>query len=214
MSLTALEGGNDTPPKRQQTTKAIKSKEPKITIGKKVVEIGHKQYIDAETGEVRDFNVVSMEEKDFNFQKLWLGHILEAIQEIGNAKMQVLMYLIQHRNKSNNAIIKTAEKMAQEIGITRQTVSQTLKILEEHNIIKRVTGAVYLNPDVIFKGSKNKRMNVLIEYHNVEDEQELTPLEEAIEKQKIKDKDSLLKRKAELEAELESLRNLDNDSNG
>lgn len=210
MNLQGLDGGNTSPRESLQTTKTIKSKETKTTIGKKLVEIGHKEYIDAETGEVRDFSVISMEDKDFNFQKIWLGHILEAIQEVGNAKMKVLMYLLANRNKSNNSIIKTAEKMGKEIGITRQTVSETLKILEQYNIIKRVTGAVYLNPDVIFKGSKNKRMGVILEYHGIDDNDEyenVTFLQDEVKKyQEIKKREDLKKREAELLAELADLR--------
>jgi hypothetical protein len=54
---------------------------------------GVTKYIHQETGVVEDFNVLSVEDCDANFQKIWLAHILTAIDEIGNAKMKILNYL-------------------------------------------------------------------------------------------------------------------------
>lgn len=197
-------GEEEDRPRRQQTIKRVRS------VARRTRLVGTQDMINATTGEIVECNIVQMEEKDFNFQKLWLGHILEAIDEIGNAKMKVLMYLLNKRDKGNNAVIRTAEGIAHDVGVSRQTVGETLKILEQHGIIKRVTGAVYLNPDVIFKGGKDKRLNVLLQYRELDDDDEQDePLQEQAHEMKQKNTPEYLKkRKARLLAELAELEEL------
>lgn len=133
---------------------------------KKVKVVGTQTYINAQTGEAEQFQVVSIEDRDAHFEKLWLGHILEAIDEIGNAKMRILTYLLKERHPATNQIIKTQREIAQETGISRATITDTLKALEEHDIIRRKTGVLFLNPNVVFKGAHNSRMRVLLEYQH------------------------------------------------
>lgn len=44
--------------------------------------IGTQQYINRDTGEIIDCQVMEIEERDANFQKFWIGHILAAVDEI------------------------------------------------------------------------------------------------------------------------------------
>ena len=134
---------------------------------------GITKYIHQDTGVVEDFNVLSIEDCDANFQKIWLAHILIAIDEIGNAKMQILNYLLKNRYLGNNTLIKTGREIAAETGVSYQTVVRTLQALEKHHIIKRKPGIIILNPDVMFKGSHKHRMNILIQYHHFAEGTEL-----------------------------------------
>ena len=123
--------------------------------------------------------------------------------------MKVLLYLINKREKANNMLAKTIKEIAKETGISEKTIIETLKILEEHKIIKRKTGVVILNPDVIFKGGPNKRLNVLLQYHNLDENQENETIisfqEEAEKRKNKKTTEEIIKRKAELLAELAEL---------
>lgn len=139
-------------------------KSAKVSNTKKTRVIGEEDYINSKTGEVQTFNVVEIQDVDANFEKLWLGHILTAIDEIGNAKMKILNYILENRERSNNSLIITIVELAEKTGVSRPTVTTTLQTLEKHGIIKRRTGAVILNPDVVFKGRHNHRMNVLYKY--------------------------------------------------
>ncbi|RIM63996.1 replication/maintenance protein RepL, partial [Staphylococcus arlettae] len=49
-------------------------------------------------------------------------------------------------------------------------VSKTLKILEEGNIIKRRTGALMLNPELLMRGDDQKQKYLLLEFGNFEQE--------------------------------------------
>lgn len=139
---------------------------------KKLKVIGTQQYVNVNTGEVEEFNVLSIEDKDINFNKIWIGHILEAIDEIGNAKMKILMYLISNRNTATNMVIKTIDEISKETETSKKTVIDTLKVLSRHDIIKRKTGVIFLNPNVVFRGRYNTRMKILLEYNILNEEKQ------------------------------------------
>jgi DNA-binding transcriptional regulator YhcF (GntR family) len=143
---------------------------------KKIRIIGTKQFLNPETNELEDFNVISQEEQDFNFDKLWIMQILLAIEEFGSQKMKLIMHLFSTRDRGNNTVLKTVRELAAETGINKNTINTTLEILKRNKIIKRKIGVIIINPDVIFKGGHNKRMNVLIQYRAIsQNEQEEKP---------------------------------------
>lgn len=137
-----------------------------VTTHKKVKVIGHETYIKQDTGELAEMQVVQIEERDANFHKLWLGHILQSIDLIGNQKTKLAFWILDNLN-SENQLIMTQRKIAEKSGISYQTVSLTLKALIESNfLIKINSGAYRVNPDVLFKGGKQDRLNVLLKYRN------------------------------------------------
>lgn len=138
--------------KRQQTT------------SKKVKVIGHREYTDNLTGEIQDMQVISVEDRDFNFHKLWLQHILNSIDLIGNQKTRLAFWLIDNLNKENQ-IIMTQRQIAEKTKMSLETVRQTLKALSESGFLHKIqSGAYRVNPDYIFKGTRNNRLTVAIEY--------------------------------------------------
>lgn len=141
-----------------------KPRTPRTPTARKAKIIGTKQYIDAETGEVINCQVAEIEERDANFTKFWLGNILAAVEEVSNAKMQLIWYLLRNMDYYNNTLLKTVQEIVDDSGISKQTVIETLKILEKYDIIRRKTGVVLLNPDVMFKGGTGKRRAVLLRY--------------------------------------------------
>ena len=46
---------------------------------KKVKVVGRAEYTNNSTGEVEDFQVVRLEDRDFNFHKIWLEHIINSL---------------------------------------------------------------------------------------------------------------------------------------
>jgi DNA-binding transcriptional regulator YhcF (GntR family) len=135
---------------------------------KKTKIVGTEQYINAATGSIEDFQVIRIEDADFNFDKFWVGQLLTAIDEFGSQKTKLLLYLIQNRERSNNAIIKTVRELEAATGISKDTICKTLKILETHGIIKRKTGVIFISPNVIFRGSHANRRRFLIDYSKTE----------------------------------------------
>lgn len=127
--------------------------------------VGKKTFIDRDTGEIIETQTV-LKYGDFDFDKLWLAHILDAVEQVGNKKMQVLMWLIKNRD-SDNRIFATFKQICDACGCHVHTLRGLIKALEETNVITRpARGQLRINPSVIFKGGHSKRMNVLIKYRD------------------------------------------------
>lgn len=139
---------------------------------KKVKVVGTQQYINANDGTVEDFQVMRIEERDFNFHKIWLEHIISSLDLIGNQKTRLAFWIIEHLDKENK-LTMTYRQIAEKSGISLDTVRVTMKSLMDSNFIERINqGAYRVNPDVIFKGGKTDRMNVLYQYQNIKKEEE------------------------------------------
>ena len=138
------------------------------TTTKKVKVIGREQRINPRTGEFEDFEVVSIEDRDFDFHKVWLESIINSMDLLGNQKTRLAFWIIQNLNKENQ-LVMTQRQIAEKSGISLKTVSVTMKSLLESNFLRKInSGAYCINPDVLFKGSKTGRMNVLIQYNSLE----------------------------------------------
>jgi hypothetical protein len=131
---------------------------------KKVKVIGAKTYIDHETGELQEMQIVSIEERDANFHKIWLSHVIQSLDIIGNQKIRLAFWLLDQMD-SENKIAMTQRQMAEGSSISLFTVKHTIKALLESNfLVKHNIGVYKINPDMIFKGSKDNRLNVMLSY--------------------------------------------------
>jgi hypothetical protein len=161
---------------------------------KKIKVIGKETYINRRTGEIEEFNVISVEERDANFSKIWLSHILEAVDELSNAKIKVMMHLISTRNPITNVIIETYDEIAKAANTSQRTVATTIQTLIEYDIIRRKTGTrgvLFLNPNVIFKGTRNNRLRVLIDYRELRPTEFKSHSEESEEQKKQEHKQAI-----------------------
>lgn len=135
---------------------------------KKVKVIGNQQYINNDTGELENFQVVSIEDRDFNFHKVWLEHIIQSLDLIGNQKTKLAFWIIDNLDRENK-LTMTYRQIAEHSGISYQTVSKTMQALIESNFLQTINrGAYRVNPNVLFKGTKNNRLNVLYQYKETE----------------------------------------------
>ena len=128
---------------------------------------GTQRYINAESGESVEMNVVEVRDGDNNFQKFWVANILAAVEALSSKKLKLVLYLIEKSAKNQNTIIATVAQIAQESNMSVPTVTRTLKVLEECDVIKRKPGVIWMNPDVVYKGSASGRVDVLMRYHSV-----------------------------------------------
>jgi DNA-binding transcriptional regulator YhcF (GntR family) len=144
------------------------------TTRKKVKVVGRETYIKQDTGEIKEMQVIDIEERDFNFHKVWLQHILNSIDLIGNQKTKLAFWIIENLN-SENQLIMTQRKISDKTGISLDTVRLTMKALMESNFLVKInSGAYMVNPDVLFKGGKSERANILLQYHAHQAEKEET----------------------------------------
>ena len=111
-----------------------------------------------------------IEDRDFNFHKVWLQNLIMSMDSIANQKLKLAFWIIDNLNKEN-MLVMTQRKIAEKTGISLPTVSKTIKLLCEPDgdevipfLQKINSGAYRVNPNVLFKGSHSNRMGVCFEY--------------------------------------------------
>jgi hypothetical protein len=140
---------------------------------------GERRLADLDTGET--FNaqeVVKSIDGDAGFDKIWLGTILELVEEVGTAKMRVLLWMLQNRD-GKNIVRATKDEIASATGAGRTTITELLAALRKANVISEVRRSVWrLNPNVIWKGQSHTRMSVLMHYQDEREEMQRDLFEE------------------------------------
>lgn len=132
---------------------------------KKVKIIGTQTYINANTGEIIDMEVSQIEERDFNFSKVWMRNFIAALDIVGNKKTKLCYWIVENINKEN-MLIGTLRDIAKRTNTSLETVRITMDILLDADFLRRKSQGVYIvNPDIIFKGGRGNRLNVLNQYN-------------------------------------------------
>jgi DNA-binding transcriptional ArsR family regulator len=128
---------------------------------------GEREFLDTATGEIFGAQVVAREvDGDAGFDKIWLGAILELVNEVGGQKYRVLLWLLQNRD-AKNVVRATKEEIASATGVARATITRLLAALRSADVISEVRRSVWrLNPNVVWKGQHHTRMSVLIQYRD------------------------------------------------
>lgn len=168
----------------------MEEKKEKIqTTSKKQKFVGVKTLVDETTGEEYPVQVNVIEDRDFNFHKVWLQNLIMSMDCIANQKLKLAFWIIDNLNREN-MLVMTQRKISEKTGISLPTVSKTIKLLCEAKdengedcipfLQKINSGAYRVNPDVLFKGSHSNRMGVCFEYinTNIENNKNLNQEEE------------------------------------
>lgn len=132
--------------------------------------VGAQEYINSATGEIVPMQIVEVEERDYNFHKVWLEHFILATEEIRNVKLDLLFWILENINKENQ-LIMTQRVIAKQSGASLSTVRRTIKALMESHppfLVKINSGAYKINPDIIWKGSHGARMGQVFIYNEEE----------------------------------------------
>ena len=147
---------------------------------KKVKVIGTETYINASTGEIEEMQVTNVEDRDFNFTKVWMKQFIATLDIVGNKKMKVALWIIDNINK-DNMLTYTYRQIAQKSGHSYQTVQFTMTALLEADFFRKINSGVYvINPNVLYKGKRQGRMNVLTRYQEAQRVEQVLTKEERI----------------------------------
>ncbi len=134
---------------------------------KKQYIVGTKKYLDTDTGEIVSAEVIVKNiEQDNNFFKVWLMDMLGILSIVGNKKIKVIEFILSNIRREDNTISMTHREVAKKTGVSLKSVTDTFKILQETNFLKRVRNGLYMiNPDILVRGKTKKRINLLIQYN-------------------------------------------------
>lgn len=138
------------------------------TTTKRVKVVGTEEYINTRTGELEQMQVTSIEDRDFNFTKMWMKNFISTLDIVGNQKTRLCFWIIDHVDKENR-LIGTYRTMASQSGMSLDTVRITMKLLMDADFMRKAQNGVYvINPNLVFKGTRNARMNVLNQFTSAE----------------------------------------------
>lgn len=144
------------------------------TTSKKVKYKGTESFVNAATGEIIEMQVTEIEERDFNFHKIWLKNIINTLDLVGNQKTRLAFWIVEHLDKENQLTL-TYRQIVEEYSktenqkISLDTVTKTMSILLNSDFMRRKNSGCYIiNPDVVFKGTRTGRLNVLNQYREAE----------------------------------------------
>src|SRR5699024_640292 len=107
------------------------------------------------------------------FMMTYLSAIVQLIDNLVNKKMQVVKYILENMDKSTNTKIITTTKLTNKSKTSKQTVIETLKILEEAQIIARKTGAIMIHSSLIHRGNESKEKYLLARFQEWGDDEGL-----------------------------------------
>lgn len=158
----------------EKANKSIKKARKQASTAKKLKYVGHTELLDTTTGELIPMQITQVEERDFNFHKVWLRNLIMSFEDISNQKLRLAFWIIEHLNKENQ-LVMTQQTIAEKSGISIGTVKETMKRLQGKGengtmpfLVKINSGAYQVNPDVIFKGSHGNRMGIIFDYKDNE----------------------------------------------
>lgn len=132
------------------------------------------QKVDKTTGEILEERAIDEFERPVgrqeHFMITYLAEIISLIDSLGNQKMKVVKYVLQHMNKSDNSLIMTTRELAKKSGVGYNTVVETLQILDRAGIIQRRTGAVMVSPRLMNNKTKAGEATMMVKYMQFSDD--------------------------------------------
>lgn len=131
--------------------------------------IGTQQYVNVNTGELREMQVIESTEdnKDFNFHKLFMRDFIRAIDIVSNKKTKICYWIIDNINKDNQ-LLYSYRQISEITGISYSVVAETVKALLDADFLRKHGKVLIVNPDIVFKGSAIRRANILHTYSQAE----------------------------------------------
>ena len=122
----------------------------------------YETYVNEETGEKVDIEKRVV--KRSGFMITYLDSLIKLIEATGSKKAEIIKFILRRISKSENTLIITEDEIVKKTKVSKYTVCETLKILEDKNIIRRRKGAIMLNPNVLHRGNEAKQNELYRKY--------------------------------------------------
>src|SRR5699024_68831 len=142
-------GGNNMPQERKES---------------EVIYNGSSTWKNLDTGAIIEANDVIKKTSRNGIMITYLTAIIQLIDNLGNRKMHVVTYILENMEKSTNTLIITITEIAKKSELSRQTVSDTLHILEESQIITKNTGAIMIHSNLLQRGNHSQEKYLLARF--------------------------------------------------
>ena len=87
------------------------------------------------------------------FEITYTAELFNIMKTLGNKKIEVLSYILDHKDGSN-ALNMTNAELSAATGISRPTVISTMKILQDAGLIGRKGSVIMVSPKLMVKGNQ------------------------------------------------------------
>ena len=128
-----------------------------------------KRLIDQDTGEVIEVDQIT--KRALGQKQFWKVYLIDFLQVLGvldSRQVEILIYILENTEPSNNTFIGTYTKIQNEIGVARGTIATVMTKLQDQGFIKKVQNGVWqISPQIMMKGSEHKKQ-MLLSYYNDE----------------------------------------------
>lgn len=125
-----------------------------------------KTLIDQETGEVIEVDQIT--KRSYGQKQFWKIYLLDFLQILGildSKQVDVLIYILENTNSSNNTYIGTYRSTAEKTNLSLDTVRRVFKKLQDNNFLNKIQNGVYqVSPLIMMKGSEHKKQ-LLLNYY-------------------------------------------------
>lgn len=131
---------------------------------KKTKFTGIREFIDTTNGEVVSMSTHNIETSGRkNFYICYMYNLMKLIDAFGGKKYELLKFIISNMDNDNKLFMTIAEiHSATKISI--QTITDTIKILQDNDLIVHKAGYIMLNPMLFNRASPEKERYMLIKY--------------------------------------------------
>ena len=125
---------------------------------------GVSTWVNQETGETITTTDIHKKTSRQGFMITYLSSFVELMDILGTKKFQIVKYILENMERSNNSLIITTTELATKTKTSRKTVSETLKLMQESGLIERRTGAIMISPKLVHQGTNQKEKYLLTKF--------------------------------------------------
>lgn len=127
------------------------------------------EWVNIKTGEIITTASITKNVSRSNFMITYLGMIINMLDGVGNKKMTVISYILKHMDKSTNILLITNRELAKKCNVSLDTVTKTIKLLKQNNLIVTKTNFIMINPKLVHRGNAGKETALLTRFKEIED---------------------------------------------
>lgn len=129
-------------------------------------QIRYERWINADTGEEREFAVVEKKiYKGTHFYMTFLPDLLQASKEFGKGKRKVLTYILNSINPKTHLFIGKYRDIADTTRTSQRTISDTIAYLIEIDFLRKQAQSVYtVSPRYITRSEAAKKRDLMVKY--------------------------------------------------
>ena len=131
-----------------------------------------RQLQDLDSGEI--IHVEQITKRVYGQKAFWKVYLMDFLQILGildSRQLDILVYILERTEASNNTFIGTYKKIEADIGVSSKTISKVMNKLQEKKFIKRVQNGVWqISPNIMMKGSDHKKQLLLSYFDDNESE--------------------------------------------